>query len=334
MGVQKKLRTGQTLSLGAVGDYSDVALAGVKQTGPDNVGRIRAKLVQPLGKGRGREAADAGEESSRILSEASLQELQHVLATKALQAVRAYWGTVAAVQQLKILMESEERLRIYSEQIATLIAREEIPASEISQARANLADARRTRANGEQALAAARQQLLLAIGVGGSHLTSAVTCRNDFPAALGQKALQNFNIEALILTAFNHRADYRAKELTESACRVFLAGVQRNLAPQVDLKLEGGYAGYRSGSGPSSFGEGFLDNVSGASVSMQLVAEWPFSNSEWRGRFMQAQAQLEQARWDKEKLDRQIRSDITVLLVPASDPTHGIPGDRQGTGAL
>ena len=310
LGLHKKLRTGQTLSLEVAESRTDATMAGIQQTGPDNVGQVFFTVIQPLGKGRGREGADAGEETARRQAEAALQEMLHVLSRKAAEAAQAYWNHLSAIRQVKILEEAEERSRVLTEQISTLIAKEELPAVEITQAQANLADARRVRLNGDQALFDSRQQLLLAMGIEGRQLAASVACRDDFPAIPDEKAMRSFDPQALAPIALKLRSDYRAREWAESAREVFLSGVERNMAPQVDLKLKAGYVGYEPGSGLDALSRSFEENVPGASVSMQIVASWPFSNSAMKGRMVQARSQLEQVRWEKEKLDRQIRSDL------------------------
>jgi outer membrane protein TolC len=150
------------------------------------------------------------------------------------------------------------------------------------------------------------------MGMDGSRLSSNVVCRDDFPAVPNTKALGSLELEALVRLAMSLRSDYRAQEWVESAREAFLNGVKGKMAPQVDLRLKAAYAGYKDGAGPDPFFRSFGDNVPGASVSVQIQALWPFSNSTMRGILTQAKSQLEQARWEKEKLTRQIRSDLMV----------------------
>lgn len=310
LALNRKLRTGQTLSVETNGSQTDASLKGIPQTGPDNIGQIFFSVVQPLGKGRGWEATDAGEESARRQSEAAFYDLLYVLSQKAAEAAQAYFGCVAATQQLKILEEAETRARTLTGQISTLISKEELPAVEIAQTRANLADAKRSRILGEQTLFESRQQLLLAMGVEGRQLAAAVSCRDDFPALPDAKALRSFDPQGMVPVALKLRSDYLSQEWIESARQIFWKGTERNMAPQVDLKLKAGYGGYEPGSGASALGRSFTENVPGASVSMQVVAAWPFKNSAMKGSLMQARSLLDQAHWTKEKLDRQIRSDL------------------------
>jgi outer membrane protein TolC len=148
------------------------------------------------------------------------------------------------------------------------------------------------------------------MGIEGRQLTAAVNCLDDFPAVPDQKAMSSLDPQALIQIALQLRSDYRAQEWAESAREAVLKGVERNMAPQVDLKVKAGYVGYEDGSGVSAFQRSFDENVPGASVSMQLTASFPFSNSAMKGRMIQARSQRDQSRWQKEKLDRQIRSDL------------------------
>jgi len=313
IGIGKELRTGLGVELEAGVLRSETTTrSGTGQVPPANAAEIRFSIIQPLLKGRGAVAAAANERSARFEREAAVMQLRHVVSTRALESVQAYWEYVLRDRHVAIFLEAEERAKVLVAQLQKLIDRDELPATEKLQAVANLAEATTSRMRGEQSLVAARQRLLLAMGSPADELGAAISCADAFPSELTDIAASAEHLSALPNTAVKIRHDYLALEAREKSLDILRRAALRNSSQRLDLHASVGYNGFAEGDTMGDYADSYAGNVPGASFVIALSGDWPFMNNSELGRVMQTTAAVEQARLEKENLARTISSRIMV----------------------
>ena len=109
-------------------------------------------MTVPLLRGRGRDVVAATETAAGIEVEASLLDLNQTISSLLSNTASSYWNAVGAAKNLKVAQGSEERGRIYVENVQTLIAAGRVPEAEIHQVNANLATRSAARIAAEQSL--------------------------------------------------------------------------------------------------------------------------------------------------------------------------------------
>jgi outer membrane protein TolC len=319
----KPLRSGQTLTAftdfevdgeNYIGKAKDADLGG---TGVIDFydATVGFRVDLPLGEGRGRVSAAAGESAARIDWEASLATLRHVAAQRVLLTVQSYWALAAAQRRLAALEESLAINVRLVEIVQALIDAGQVAGAEIARALASEADARGQLAAARADLHAARVALTVATGleiVDGHRLPAAV---DGFPEAADLAPIDDLPTPAWQRAALVRRDDLEAALRLEASGKVLHQAARRDLLPQVDLELE---VSARSILESSSVGQGVAEVLAGKWVtpsgSLAATVDWAFANRAGRGLEQQSAALRELRAISARDLERTIRADVVLAM--------------------
>lgn len=310
-GVSKLLRTGVevTPSLKIIQRDERGALIP-----PENQSEVSFQIRVPLARGFGSKVTTAQERASKIILEVSRLDLRHIVATRVLQTVRAYWAYLSATRRLEILTLSEQRAQELLDKTQALVDANEVPAAELLQLKANLADKTANRIAGQQTLIEARHQLGIAIGIPLERMTVLPSPGDEFPSAAAPPVRDEDSSERFIGEALARRSDLASVRLREDAERIRLLAARNRLKPQIDLIVRGGYAGINAGSRTRDYLSVLGENVEGMTVFGGLSFDFPPANREARGQFLQQEALWQQQGILLADLQRKIQSGVIVAM--------------------
>jgi outer membrane protein len=280
---------------------------------PVNIGTFSFTFRQPLLRGRGRAVAAAPELSAERQVAASALDLRHTTAERALAVAAQYWQTRAALLDLEVLRESEERARELLETTRKLIDADVTPAADLVQVEANAVAKETTRIGGERTLFAAHQALGREIGLSTDQIAALPFPTDPFPAASVPPAADE-GAGRWIALALERRADLGAARERRSAAEVLRRAADNSLQPQVDLLFTPSYSGLVEGGDAGNFFSPLYRNVPGASSSLSVFLSWPTLNSRARGDLAQVEAAVEQGRFFEDLLARRIGADVAIAV--------------------
>lgn len=188
-GLERRLRSGWVLgsSVGVVRTAG--TLNDINRLTPQIQGKIDFTLRIPLLKNEGREAA-TNESAAMQEMEASQWELRFKVSQTVLNTVMAYWGLLAAYDNLDIAREAETGVARMLGDMRKLVEADELPAADLHVIRANLQDKRATRLSMEQYLHDARQWLGQIMGLSISEIV-AIEPADAFPVCWSSSASRN-----------------------------------------------------------------------------------------------------------------------------------------------
>jgi outer membrane protein TolC len=303
---------------------------------PTNRATAGLSLVVPLAKNRGGVFTSAALRVAEYGLDAAEAELRHATARTALQAAVAFWDYAAAGERLRVFRSSEARARVLVEETTELVRGDARPASDLQQVRGNLATKRAQRVTAEQALAEARQQLGVVLGLPADEIVrlplatlgraaAPPAAPPAAPAAAGvpnasdaHDALADADARAAAWAAgaadalLARRPDVAAAASRRRAAEADLGAATNDLRGRLDLSLGMSYAGLDRGAGLDGFLSPLYNNVRGAAATVQLQYELPVGNAAARGRAQQAAAAYEQARTAERDVERQVTAAAAV----------------------
>ncbi|HEY7215984.1 MAG TPA: TolC family protein [Thermoanaerobaculia bacterium] len=309
VGLTKRFRTGFSIE-----PQLDLLRTTDDNADPVNVGTFSFTLRQPLLRGRGRSVTAAPELSAERQVAAGTLDLRHTTAERAFAVASQYWQTRAALLNLEVLRESEERARELLETTRKLIDADVTPAADLVQVEANVVAKETTRIGGERDLFAAHQALGREIGLPPEQIAALPFPADPFPALAASHlpaAGQSARWAALALA---RRADLGAARERRSAAEILRRAADNSLQPQVDLLFTPSYSGLVEGAGTGTFFSPLYRNVPGASSTLSLSLSWPTLNSRARGDLAQVEAAVEQGRFLEDLLARQIGADVAIAF--------------------
>ena len=230
IGASKEYRNGITISPSFLETRTTDNLYYI---GGANLATLAFQVNVPLLRGRGRNVVAATETAAGIEVTASLLDLNQTIAGLLSNTASSYWNAVGAAKNLKVVQGSEERGKVYVENIHTLIAAGRVPQSEIHQVDANLATRSAARIAAEQNLLAARQQLALAMGLSTDQMTGVGMPVEDFPTDNPQvlEVLSAHSLQQFFDLALERRADYLAAKKREMEQKTLLTSARNGLLP-------------------------------------------------------------------------------------------------------
>ena len=123
-----------------------------------NRSRFLIQVTVPLLRGRGRDVVAASETAAQLEAEATLLDLNQIIAGLLADAASSYWIYVASIRTLEVLRSSEVRGGTYVDNVQFLVDADQIAAVEINQVKANLADRIASRIAAQQRVVEARQR--------------------------------------------------------------------------------------------------------------------------------------------------------------------------------
>lgn len=309
VGLTKRFRTGFSIE-----PQLDLLRTADTNADPVNVGTLSFTLRQPLLRGRGRTVAAAPELSAERQVAAGTLDLRQTTAERALAVASQYWQARAALLNLEVLRESEERARELLETTRKLIDADVTPAADLVQVEANVVAKEATRIGGERALFAAHRALGREIGLPPEQIAALPFPADPFPALAASDLPTADQSTRWIALALERRADLSAARERRRAAEILRRAADNSLQPQVDLLFTPSYSGLVEGTGTGTFFSPLYRNVPGASSTLSLSLSWPTLNSRARGDLAQVEAVVEQGRFLEDLLARQIGADVAIAV--------------------
>lgn len=269
----------------------------------------------PLAQGRGRTAVTAPERAATIEVTATSYDLSQLTSDLIQTTASSYWNLVAALKNLKIAVDAEERGQIYVENVQALIDADQVPKGDIDEVRANLAARTAVRIGFTQQVMSARQQLAIDMGNDGTHLLDVPDPSEDFPIPLGQPLISDAEsaMKYYFAQAKLFRADYLAAEARQKESRILTKGAEIGVRPLIDLSFGVGYTGVREGTHFHALAVSPFYG-SGADLTAGISYTFPPANHLAQGKLLQARAQTRQADLQMADTARNINSQIIVAV--------------------
>ena len=310
VGMARRFRSGFSLE-------PQLRLLRTEETGGDpaaNLGTFSLTLRQPLLRGRGRTATTAPERSAERQVAASALDLRQTTSERALAVVSQYWLTRAAVLDLEILRESEERARELLETTRKLIEADVTPAADLVQVEANVVAKETSRIGGERELFESRQALGREIGLPRDEIAALPLPTDPFPAVPAAAVPAVSEAGRFIAAALESRSDLQAARERLGAAEILVRAADNGLKPQLDLVFTPSYSGLVSGTDTESFFSPLYRNVPGASSALSFSLSWPTANRQARGELAQIEAARAQNEYFEDLVSRQIEADVPSAL--------------------
>jgi outer membrane protein TolC len=294
IGASKEYRNGITVSPSFMNTRTT---DNIYYIGGVNLTTLTIQVNVPLLRGRGRNVVAATETAAGIEVTASLLDLNQTISSLLANTASSYWNAVGAAKNLKVVQGSEERGKIYVDNIQTLIAAGRVPQSEINQVNANLATRSAARIAAEQNLLAARQQLALAMGLSTDQMVGVGMPVEDFPTDDAQvlAVLNAHSLQEFFDLALEHRADYLAAKKRETEQKTLLTPARNGILPALNLSLSSGYSSLDEGTGIGNFFAAPGRAPRGPDVGVGVTYQFPPSNNAAFGALMLAQSNVRQA---------------------------------------
>jgi len=294
IGATKEYRNGVTISPSLL---TTRTTDNIYYIGGVNLSTLSFQVTVPLLRGRGRDVVAATETAAGIEVEASLLDLNQTISSLLANTSSSYWNAVGAVRNLKVAQASEDRGKIYVENVQTLIAAGRVPQTEIHQVVANLATRSAARIAAEQGLVAARQQLALAMGLSTDQMASVGIPTEDLPKddGLALAILNSHSLQQFFDLALERRADYLADKKREMGQRALLTPARNATLPELNLNLSTGYSSLSEGTGFVDFLRAPGRAPRGPDLGAGITYRFPPSNNAAFGALMQAQSNVRQA---------------------------------------
>lgn len=309
LGFTKRFRTGLSIE-------PDIQLTRTEEgaAGAANLGTVAFTLRQPLLRGRGREANVAPERSAERQVAASELELRQTTSERALTVISQYWLARAALLNLEILRESEDRARDLFETTRKLIEADVIPAADLVQVEANVVAKETARIGGERDFFEERQALGREIGLEPERIAVLPFPSDPFPTVPASAVPSAADHPLWISRALERRADLQAAQERRRAAEFLRKAADNALKPQVDLIFNPSYSGLVQGASASSFFSPLYRNVPGVSSGLSLALSWPTLNSRARGDLIQIEEAREQSALFANLISRQIGANVPIAL--------------------
>lgn len=279
-----------------------------------NLGTFSLTLRQPLLRGRGREAVAASERSAEREVAASELDLRQTTSERVLVVVEQYWLARAALLNLEILRETEERTRELLETTRKLIESDVTPAADLVQVEADLVSKETARIGGERDLFEARQALGREMGLERERIAALPFPLDPFPTVTAEAVQAAADGDRFVTVALERRADLQASRERRNAADILRRAADNALKPRLDLVFTPSYTGLVEGTEAESYFSPLYRNVPGASSSFSVSLSWPTLNSQARGELVQIESSREQNALFTELLSRRIGADVPTAL--------------------
>jgi len=279
-----------------------------------NQSKLAYQLTIPLLRNRGPEVVAAREAAAGVQVQASVLDLNQTYTDLLANTAVGYWDLVGALRLAAVAAGSEERGRMFLQNVQDLIQADRIPRNDINQVRANLADRTAGRIEAEQQVVVARQQLALAMGVPPEQIAAVPDPAEDFPAAIPAPADDPASVRRYVTLALSQRADYLADKKRVEAQRRLLPPAQNAFRPAIDLTFSAGYSGLREGVYPNSYLASLVYGVHGLDAIAGVRYEFAPRNNAAAGAMAQVESAIRQAELLADTSARAISSEVVVSL--------------------
>lgn len=273
---------------------------------------IGFSVAIPLGRGRGVEAAAAGEQASLIDWEASRQSLGFVASQSILSTVLAYLDLRRAQETVGVYQRSNELQERLAELVRALVEGDEIPRAEVARMDARQAEVRSQLAAAKASEAQAQASLATSLGVEVTDLGGFPVAVDPFPAVPPDEELARLSVSQLLDLAVQRRLDLAAARSLERSGRVLWRAAVINLAAKRDVEVKLFYAGLSDSGGNMghNLGRAVFGNWAGPSASVGYSWEKPWANLTQKGQLEQRAAAWAQRQIAAVDLERRVKLDV------------------------
>ena len=279
-----------------------------------NQSRMAYQVTIPLLRNRGPEVVAAREAAAGVQVQASVLDLSQTYTDLLANTAVSYWDLVGALRLAAVAASSEERGRMFLQNVQDLIQADRIPRNDLNQVRANLADRTASRIEAEQQVVVARQQLALAMGVPPEQIATVPDPAEDFPETIPAPPGDPDLVRRYIVLALSQRADYLAAQKRVEAQRRLLPPATNAFRPVIDLTFSAGYSGLREGLYPNSYLAALLLGVHGMDAAGGVRYEFAPRNNAAAGALAQVESAIRQAELLADTSARAISSEVVVSL--------------------
>jgi outer membrane protein TolC len=286
-----------------------------------NQSQLGFQIILPFLRNRGRAAVDAQELSAESIVDASLHDTNQVVAQLLSNTAVSYWNAVAAVGNLRIARDSEERGAKYVRDVQILIDADRVAKAEINQLIANLDGRTASRIAAEQGVINAQQNLALAMGLGVIEVAVSPDAADPFPE-WPDNSIPNVNPEItnkFVQKAMKARPDLIAAKLRRQSAEELLPAARNQLRPQLNLTLNAGYNGLIEGTGFERPFAAPFNRLGGPNAYASLNFAFPPRNDVAIGQLAQANASYQQAVLAETDLARNIASSVITAVTTLSN---------------
>jgi outer membrane protein TolC len=288
----------------------------------------------PLGKGRGKVSAGAGERAAVYTAQASRDQLRQTIASEVFRTVLAYYNLVAAQNTQRLLEESAARQNQLVTLTNQLIEADEAPRAEISRAQARLAAVTQSLEQARLSTLSSRFALVDAMGVTGVDPATAPVATD----ALAPELPELPALKALLQIAQTQRRDPQALQALSAASGALAAAAKADLKRSINFQIKAGLStNYESQffrflpdevdpiysdfepkpvrDDPVRYfsAHGWLRSLSGQWLpfySANITFDLPFGNHAAKGRAQQAQAAASRSLVQATDLNRTIAENV------------------------
>jgi outer membrane protein len=274
-------------------------------------------VTVPLLRGRGHNAtAPATEDAAVAEVDASLLDLNQLIAELLANTATSYWNFVAAKKLLAIASDAEQRGGVYVDNVRALIEADHVPHSDLNEVAANLADRAANRIASQQQLVAARQQLSLDMGTSARQMITVADAVDDFPVAEDQVLPVDTpnSLQYYLEQALRHRADFLAAHRRMDKAEILRAAANNSLLRQVNLNFGSGYSSLQEGRALSHFFGSSVLGLQGPNATFGVTYSFPAGNSSARGQMLQADATQQQSALQALQVERNISASLVTAV--------------------
>jgi outer membrane protein len=311
VGVTELFRTGLVLEPQAQLDRTQDVGAGA---GAADTGAVTFQIRQPLLRGRGRAAVQAGELAAQREVAATELDLRQTVAQRVRIVASQYWQMRAAANNLEVLRVNEGSSRDLLANTRKLIQADQVPAADLVQLEASLASAESARIGGERDLFAQRQSLGREIGLEPAEIAALPSLSDPFPAVRPEEVPPTPRALGFIALALRHRADVEAARQREIELEIQRKAAENALLPQLDLVFTPAYSGIADGGNTVGFFSPLVRNIPGAGATAALALSLPILNRNARGTLLQIDAARRQSALAVDLLAKGIGADVPAAL--------------------
>lgn len=280
---------------------------------------VGLQITLPVLRNHGRAAVDAQEISAQKLLDATRYDLSQSVSDTLATAANRYWEFVAADATLALYKAAEDRGRDILSGTDELVKADRLPANELNQVRANLANRIASRTAAEQDLVMARQQLVLVMGLPPQQVLTLAAPAQNIPDNVARFDVTQ--MEGLLQLTARSRADILAARLRAESNGALQTAAQNQVKPQLDVTGGVGYSGLSEGAGfvrlPASIG----GSPRGADLTVGLAYSFPPANNAAKGKLTSAVATSRQSQLVLIETQR-VASTAAVVAANATQKTQ------------
>lgn len=278
-----------------------------------STGTLSLEVTAPLMENRGGKIGRLARQAAAGNLEGDRWTLNHQRSITVFSVAVSYWGYVSAQRQLEVFIDSEGRAERLVDELTQLVDRQERPASDLIQLRANAAAKRSDRFAAEQAVTDARRTLGLQIGLSGGEISRLPLPAEGFPKVEAYD-IDPETVQRLAAIGKNLRADLESALRQEESAELLYAANEDLLKPRLDLTVAAGYSGADRGIDFEPFLGSVIDNVRGLNATVLLRLDLPLKNTSSRGNLMISQSTRDTERLQRQDIERSIESGVEVAV--------------------